>query len=240
MSIPKKMEFKNEVKKTVQIPIWYQDKLSLFIYQENILPMTKYQELLNFLEIQNYKSGTCISGKPIPRLQIWYHQDQAFFCEAWKYRYDRWKSELYQPILLETQHIIQQKTELILSEFQKLYQPEKTKNLNLQYPEFNSCLVNKYENGNHSIKPHQDSEISFGTNPTISNLSMKTSRTMKVLALSKYKDMETREISIVLKPNSLFIMAGASQKFFTHSIPKSKSMEQRYSLTFRQHFPFLK
>lgn len=225
---------------TFQIPIWYQGKLSLFLYQDNILPTSKYRELLDFLENQNYKAGTCISGKPIPRLQIWYHLEQAFFCEAWKYRYDRWKSELYQPILLETQFIIQQKTKELLNKFQKNNQDSKFTIENIQYPEFNSCLVNKYNDGGHSIKPHQDSQISFGHYPTISNLSMKSSRILHINALSKFKDISTQEISIDLKTNSLFIMAGASQKFYTHSIPKSDSTEQRFSLTFRQHFPYQK
>ena len=35
-------------------------------------------------------------------------------------------------------------------------------------------------------------------------------------------------------PDSLFIMAGASQKYFTHEIPKCDSNDTRYSLTFRE------
>lgn len=221
----------------VIIPIWYENKISLFLYQENILSGSKYQNLLDFLELQEYKSGTCISGKPIPRLQIWYHMQNSFFCNAWKYRYDRWKSESYQPILLEVQDIIQQKTKSLLLEFQKKSNLPSKELLDyeIQEPIFNSCLINKYRNGQDAIKPHQDSSISFGEYPTISNLSIKSPRNMYVRALSKIKNISQKEISLELKPNSLFIMAGASQKYFTHSIPKSDSEDSRYSLTFREH-----
>ena len=42
------------------------------------------------------------------------------------------------------------------------------------------------------------------------------------------------DFEIELEDNSLFIMGGASQKYFSHEIPKSNSIEQRYSLTFRE------
>lgn len=215
--------------------IYFQEKLSIFLYEENILTSEKYQELLEFLETQNFKSGKCISGKPIPRQQIWYHENKSFFCEAWKYRYDRWKSEAYHPILLEIQDIIQQKT----TELLKALNNTEDLPTEIQYPNFNSCLVNKYRNGQDSIKPHQDSSISFGEYPTISNLSMVSERKMVVRALSRFNDISDKEIEFKLKPNSLFIMAGASQKFFTHSIPKDNNENKRYSLTFRQHYPYL-
>ena len=214
--------------------IWFQNQLSLLLYEDNILTPQKYQELLEFLDTQKYKSGMCTSGKAIPRLQIWYHLDKSFFCDAWKYRYDRWKSESYHPILLEVQDIIQKKTESLMYKINQ----EEALPVEISYPKFNSCLVNKYRNGQDSIKPHQDSSISFGDFPTISNLSMVSEREMVVKALSKFKSIPEREIKFQLKPNSLFIMAGASQKFFTHSIPKQESQEMRYSLTFRQHYPY--
>lgn len=214
--------------------IWFQNQLSLLLYEDNILTPQKYQELLKFLDTQKYKSGMCTSGKAIPRLQIWYHIDKSFFCDAWKYRYDRWKSESYHPILLEVQDIIQKKTESLMYKINQ----EEALPVEISYPKFNSCLVNKYRNGQDSIKPHQDSSISFGEFPTISNLSMFSEREMVVKALSKFKSIPEREIKFQLKPNSLFIMAGASQKFFTHSIPKQESQEMRYSLTFRQHYPY--
>ena len=41
-------------------------------------------------------------------------------------------------------------------------------------------------------------------------------------------------LSIPLTENSLFIMSGASQKYFTHEIVASDTDEVRYSMTFRE------
>ena len=212
--------------------IYYRNKLSLFIYQENILSPEKYEVLHKFLQEQTYKGGICISGKPIPRQQIWYHKNKLFFCDKWKYRYDRWKSEEYSPILQEVQDEIQAKTLKILENIkQSTNSPPE-----IITPKFNSCLLNKYRDGQDSIKPHQDSSVSFGEFPTISNLSMGSSREIVISPLSQLKGINTDEIRYRLQPNSLFIMAGASQKYFTHSIPKEETNLERYSLTFRQHF----
>ena len=217
----------------------YQNKPSIFIYQENILSPKKYQSLLDYLNLQTFKGGQCISGKEIPRLQIWYHTQGSFFCDSWKYQYDRWKGELYKPILLEVQKIIEDKTKNMIESFLEENERISGKNL-IEIPIFNSCLVNKYRNGFDSIKPHQDSSKSFGSYPTISNLSLASTRNMVVKPLAKLNknklDMTTNEEMVFpLAPNSLLIMAGASQKYFTHSIPKQNTEAIRYSLTFRQH-----
>ena len=44
-----------------------------------------------------------------------------------------------------------------------------------------------------------------------------------------------QEIRIKLKHGSMFIMAGAIQKYFSHEIPKTDSKDTRYSLTFREY-----
>ena len=41
--------------------------------------------------------------------------------------------------------------------------------------------------------------------------------------------------NITLEDNSLLIMAGGSQKYYTHEIPKCDSDEVRYSMTFREY-----
>ena len=133
--------------------------------------------------------------------------------------------------MLEVQKIIEVKTREIIEEYygDKEIPPE------IQIPIFNSCLVNKYRNGSDSIKPHQDSSISFGYYPTISNLSTVSTREIVINALNNCKNIKDKEFSFSLAPNSLFIMAGASQRYFTHSIPKQETEEERYSLTFREH-----
>ena len=49
------------------------------------------------------------------------------------------------------------------------------------------------------------------------------------------EDKENREeLRIPLKEGSMFVMAGAVQKYFSHEIPKVDNKDIRYSLTFRE------
>jgi alkylated DNA repair dioxygenase AlkB len=92
----------------------------------------------------------------------------------------------------------------------------------------NSCLVNLYENGNDKISRHKDSSDSFGNIPTIVNLSIGQTRILRLI-----NNEET--IDFPLEHNSLFIMAGSSQKNYTHEIIEDKTItKKRYSLTFRE------
>lgn len=194
-----------------------------FIYIDNVLPPYTYSRLLEWLQSQEYKSGKCISGKVIPRLQNWYQVDKKYFCEKWKYRYDRWKSEDYDDFLMILQNFISEQTSKILNK------PIK----------FNSCLVNKYRNGNDVIKPHRDCVESFGEYPVISGLSIGSERKFRVCKIiyntsnTKSLKKDTQYEDIILKDNSMLIMRGSSQKYFTHEILKDDSLESRYSLTFR-------
>lgn len=43
----------------------------------------------------------------------------------------------------------------------------------------NSCLINKYRNGNDYISAHRDSKLSFGDNPIICVLSICQERILK-------------------------------------------------------------
>lgn len=196
------------------------DSQTLFFYKENILPPELYLKVDNWLKNKTFKDGFCLDGKEIPRKQLWFHEEKEYFCSAWKYKYDRWESETYDEILKETQKYIQIELEKILEE----------KNLKFTIPKINSCLVNKYRDGNDSIKPHSDSSYSFGEYPTIVNISLGGTREF-IIKKKKKKD----RIILELKDNSILIMAGGSQKYFTHEIPKNESIHTRYSMTFREH-----
>ena len=168
---------------------------------------------------KKFKDGYSIEGKEIPRKQIWYHKNKKYFCDKWKYRYDRWESDEYDNLLNYVQDYIQIEINTLLEDWE-----------DIKIPKINSCLINKYRDGNDSIKPHSESEISFGECPTIVNLSIGETRELKIKKKG-YKD----KFSINLKNNSILIMAGGSQKYFTHEIPKDYSNNERYSLTFREH-----
>ena len=192
---------------------------TIFLYIDNILPEELLVKTKYWLERKTYKDGYCIDGKEIPRKQIWFHKDNKYFCKEWKYRYKRWESEEYDELLEELETFLKRTLRKITNTIH-----------DIDIPDINSCLVNKYRNGKDSIKPHSDSVLSFGEYPTITNLSFGDTREF-IIKRKKKKD----RITIELKDNSMLIMAGGSQKYFTHQIPKSDSESIRYSMTFRQH-----
>ena len=201
---------------------------SRFIYIKNILSANDLEILETWLQNKSFISGKCISGKEIPRKQLWYHNEGKYFCDTWKVKYDRWKSQKYDNFLLE----IQKKINTIVNE--KL-------NNNVF---FNSCLINYYRNGENTIKPHRDTPDSFGVYPIIANYSYGTTRKMLIKKIDynpdnlnslKHDKNDHMNIDINLEHNSLLIMSGASQKYFTHEIPISNTNLSRVSFTFRKH-----
>ena len=198
---------------------------SIFLYQHNILSPPLLDKVKKFLENQKYINGYCISGKEIPRQQLWFHTDGKYFCDHWKNRYPRWESKNHYPSLFESiNNEIRDQVMEILEQH------------DIDYPKINSCLINKYRDGNDYIKPHSDSFESFGEYPIISGLSLGEERELifkkkKGLVVPNNKD----KFKYKLNDNSLFIMAGASQKYYTHEIEKSDSSDLRYSLTFREY-----
>ena len=208
-------------------------ELTFICYMPNFLGKENKLDLQKWLEIKEYKEGMSISGKEIPRMQVWYQEKKKYFNENWKYQYERWKSEEYDDFLLQIQEAVNQKTNHLINE----YCP------NIDKPLINSCLVNKYRDGKDSIKPHRDTPDSFGEYPTISVLSIGGKRKIVFRKidydLKNYNSMKKDKTSEVdfemeLEDNSLFLMGGASQKYYSHEIPKTNSTETRYSLTFRE------
>ena len=96
---------------------------------------------------------------------------------------------------------------------------------------FNSVLLNLYRNGNDSMGWHSDDEWELGLNPVIASISLGDSRMMKFRHRS---DPEVSKYALELSSGSLLIMAGTTQKFWQHEIPKTKkSVGERLNLTFR-------
>ena len=209
---------------------------SLFYYKNNFLNSDEYNMLKLWLETKEFRSGNCVSGKQIPRQQLWFQENNEYFCKKWMVKYDRWKSNPYEEELTKIQNKIM--------EFAGSIKTNILDNSLIQTPNINSCLVNKYRNGSDSIKPHRDTSDSFGIFPTIIGLSIGSERNMLIKKInydpenvnSLKHDSDTQlNLDIKLEDNSLFIMAGASQKYFTHEIPKSDTNDIRYSLTFREY-----
>ncbi len=95
--------------------------------------------------------------------------------------------------------------------------------------EFNSCLLNLYHSGEEGMSWHSDAEAELGKEPAIASLSLGAERKFVV----KHKiSKEKRELQ--LENGSLLLMSGPMQRFWLHSLPKTKKVkEPRINLTFR-------
>ena len=189
---------------------------SVIIYIPDVLPLNKKSQLLDCLKSLNYKRGYNYEGKQLSREHLWFQEDNKYFCESWKERYDRWTSNTYPSAILDIQNHIQ-------SYISNLPLPHK--------PIINSCLINYYKDGTNFIAAHRDNEISFGKEPTIIGISIGAKRSLILKHINK--DLE---YTLELADNSIFIMAGASQLYFLHEIPRDMDcLQERWSLTFREY-----
>lgn len=187
-------------------------EVSYIQYIPNFLTNEELTSLTSWLKKQAFKKGDA------NREQIWFQKDGFYFSKQWSQRYPRWESESYSPVLLEWQDLVQEKIKTVLH-------PD------VYCPTINSCLINKYR-PREGIKPHRDNIDSFGPSPTIIGISAGESRDI----FFTHNTNPDKMLSITLEPGSVFVMAGASQKYWKHSIPPNKQASGvRYSLTFREY-----
>lgn len=199
----------------------------MFQYIDNIFSNKDYQDIINYLNsINDFQyNPKCNDTSKSGRLQKWYQEDGKYFCPLWKLEHEWWKSFDYDQNLYYYQNLIQNK----LNDYK----------YNVK---INSCLINKYRNGNDYISPHRDSKLSFGDKPIIAILSIGQPRILRFTkvednfrdkCLTK-KNKENIVIDFELNDNSLFIMSGDSQISYSHQLIKDNSNKERYSLTFRE------
>ncbi|MCM2680559.1 alpha-ketoglutarate-dependent dioxygenase AlkB family protein [Echinimonas agarilytica] len=94
---------------------------------------------------------------------------------------------------------------------------------------FNSVLVNYYRDGQDYMGWHADDEDELGTQPVIASLTFGACRDFDL----KHKQTGER-LRLALSDGSLLVMAGATQHFWQHSLPKRLRLQQpRFNLTFR-------
>ena len=97
--------------------------------------------------------------------------------------------------------------------------------------EFNSVLLNYYRSGSDSMGWHRDNERELGPEPVIASISLGESRRFR---MQHIKDKQQRW-DAYLDHGSALIMAGSTQQYWRHCLPKSKSCNgNRINLTFRQ------
>ena len=97
---------------------------------------------------------------------------------------------------------------------------------------FNSVLANYYRDQQDTVNWHSDDEPELGLNPVIASLSFGGERDFHL------KHKETKEtLKLTLKPGSLLVMAGETQHYWQHCVPRTKSTKApRINLTFRRIF----
>ena len=96
--------------------------------------------------------------------------------------------------------------------------------------EFNSVLINVYNDGNEYIPPHSDNEDCIEDDSYIVTISLGAVRSLQ------FTDIESGNIVDVIKPGhgDVFFMSKVSQSLYTHELlPDPLVSDQRVSLTFR-------
>ncbi|NGN97849.1 alpha-ketoglutarate-dependent dioxygenase AlkB [Grimontia sp. S25] len=112
--------------------------------------------------------------------------------------------------------------------------PESLLSLKLQCEQtsgvaYNSVLANLYRDGQDYMGWHQDNETELGTEPSIASLSFGETRRF---VLRHLQTGEKREFE--LGSGSLLIMAGKTQTYWQHAVPKTAKLRgPRINLTFR-------
>lgn len=94
---------------------------------------------------------------------------------------------------------------------------------------FNSCLLNLYHDGGEGMGWHRDDEPTLLKGAAIASLSLGAERKFS------FKHRDTREtVSLMLEQGSLLVMKEETQRFWLHSLPKTKKVDEpRINLTFR-------
>lgn len=95
-----------------------------------------------------------------------------------------------------------------------------------------NVALNYYRDGRDSVAWHSDRIEQLRPNPTIALLSLGSARQMQI----RSKAQPRRTFTIDLDPGSLFVMSGASQEHWEHTIPKSsRPADARISIAFRPY-----
>lgn len=105
---------------------------------------------------------------------------------------------------------------------------------------FNSVLANLYRNGDDGMGWHADDEKELGAQPSIASVSIGATRNFDLRLKKNAKTLfdanltRVSPIRLSLASGDLLIMRGQTQRYWQHSLPKTKSVTSpRLNLTFR-------
>lgn len=97
--------------------------------------------------------------------------------------------------------------------------------------EFNSALVNYYRDGKDHMSWHRDDEPELNKNPVIASVSFGASRDFY------FKHNDGEQVHLSLDSGDLLIMAGETQTYWKHALPKRLKVDQpRMNITLRKIF----
>lgn len=98
--------------------------------------------------------------------------------------------------------------------------------------DFNSVLLNLYRNGKDGVAWHSDREGNTGKNPVIASVTFGETRMFRLR--HKFRK-DIAQIEIPLYHGSFLLMAGTTNSFWQHQVPKTaKDVLPRINLTFRR------
>lgn len=98
---------------------------------------------------------------------------------------------------------------------------------------FNSVLANLYRDGRDSMGWHSDDEPELGLRPVIASLSLGAERRFRLRRKSP-RGVRTTPMGLPLAHGSLLCMAGETQRYYQHDVPKTAALSgARINLTFR-------
>jgi alkylated DNA repair dioxygenase AlkB len=94
---------------------------------------------------------------------------------------------------------------------------------------FDAALANLYRTGRDSVGWHSDNEAGLGNRPAIASLSLGGERRFQ------FRHRKTKQtITLELKTGRWLIMAGETQRFWQHQVPKTAAaVAPRVNLSFR-------
>ena len=99
---------------------------------------------------------------------------------------------------------------------------------------FNSVLANLYRDGRDAMGWHSDAEPELGAQPVIASISLGAARRFAF----RHRQQPERKLSLELPHGSLLVMAGDTQRFYRHSLPRTvRPVGERINLTFRRILP---
>lgn len=99
---------------------------------------------------------------------------------------------------------------------------------------FNSVLANLYRDGRDAMGWHSDAEPELGARPVIASISLGAARRFAF----RHRQQPERRLSLELPHGSLLVMAGDTQRFYRHCLPRTtKPLGERINLTFRRILP---